>query len=267
MQDRTRQDQIKVGLFIAAGLGAVIFSVFFLGGDKKLFSKFVMLYGKMPQVQGLNPGSLVSLAGVPIGNVTEINFSKAGDGIVVTMKVNGKFLGQLRAGDTLETRTMGALGDKFLYIQPGPQDAVGLKEGDYIAASTQQDLMGVISEKGGEAGKIFDVIAETLKLVQTVNAENRVGSILTNLKDASANFKELSGTTKELIAELRAKDNDLVQSMKKMNSIMTKIDKGQGTLGALVNDSTLHDQLKKMLGGNQKKQYLQSIVQDSISEK
>lgn len=267
MQDRTRKDQMKVGIFIMAGLGAVIFSVFFLGGEKKLFSKFVMLYGKLPHVQGLNPGSLVSLAGVPIGNVTEINFSEAGDGIIVSMKVNEKFLSQLRAGATLETRTMGALGDKFLYVQPGPLDAAVLKEGDFISASTQQDLMGIISEKGGEAGKIFDVIAETLKLVQTVNAENRIGSILTNLKDASANFKELSGSTKELLSELRSKDNDMIQSMKKMNSIMTKIDKGQGTLGALVNDSTLHDQLKKMLGGNQKKQYLQSIVQDSISEK
>jgi phospholipid/cholesterol/gamma-HCH transport system substrate-binding protein len=258
--------QMRVGLFLVAGIGGLLFSIFFLGGEDSVFTKNALLYGKMPHVQGLNPGSLVSLAGVPIGNIQAITFAKDGSGIVLEMKIKEKFLAEVRKGSTIETRTQGALGDKFIYIEPSSAENPPHVEGDFIAASTSQDLMGVISEKGSEAAKIFDVISETLKLLQTMNAGNKVDVILTNFKEASIHTKEMSLEAKALIAELRSKDSNVQKSMARLNAILEKVDKGDGTLGALINDPTLHNQLKALLGGGQKKQNLRSILQDTISE-
>lgn len=265
MGENTRTHQMRVGIFIVIGLTGLIFSIFFLGGDKRLFAKYVTLFGRMPHAQGLNQGSLVSLSGIGIGNVKDITFSPDG-GVVVAMKINADYLPQLKKGSTLETRTQGALGDKYVYIQPGPEtDHLG--DGDTIEASKAQDLMGVLSERGGEAAKIFEAVNETLKLLRSLNSGNRIESIMANLKDASVDFKAMSSEGKSLMAELHSKDTGMAQTMKRMNSIVTKIDKGEGTLGALINDSSVHDQIKKLLGAGGKKQYLQSIIQSSIDEK
>lgn len=258
--------QMRVGLFLVAGLGGLLFSIFFLGGEDSIFARHTLLYGKMPQVQGLNPGSLVSLAGVPIGAIQEITFAEDGSGVVIEMKIKERFLPQIRKGSTIETRTQGALGDKFIYIQPSATENPPHVEGEFLGTSTAQDLMGVLSEKGSEAAKIFDVVNETLKLLHSVNADNKVDGILTNFKEASIHVKEMSIEAKALIQELKSKDSDVQKSMAKLNAILEKVDKGEGTLGALINDPSLHNQLKALLGGSQKKQYLRSIMQDAISD-
>lgn len=257
--------QITVGVFVAVGVTALIFSIFFLGGEDQLFTRHAYLYGKMSHVQGLNRGSLVSLAGVPIGNVEGITFAQDGSGIVVEMKVKEQFLAQVRKGSTIESRTQGALGDKFIYIEPSSPDNPPHADGDYLEASQAQDLIGVLTEKGGEAAKIFEVVNEALKLLQAVNAGNKVDGILTNFKEASIHVKEMSVEAKSLIQELKAKDSDVQKSMTSLKSILEKVDRGEGTLGALINDPTIHSQLNSLLGGSQKKQYLQSIMQDTIN--
>jgi phospholipid/cholesterol/gamma-HCH transport system substrate-binding protein len=45
---------------------------------------------------------------------------------------------------------------------------------------------------------------------------------------------------------------------------MKKIDRGQGTLGALVNDSSLHNRLSRLLGASPRNQFLKPIIRDSI---
>lgn len=266
MGENTATYQKKVGLFLALGLVGLIFSIFFLGGEKRLFTKYVTLYGKMPHVQGLNRGSLISLAGIPVGNIREITFAEDG-AVVIAMKIEASHLPNIKEGSTIETRTQGALGDKFVYINPGPFEGAPLKDGDTIQVSKQLDLMGVLSERGGEAAKIFEALNETLVLLRSVNAGNRIEQILGNLNSASVNFKDMSAEGKLLLADLRSKDQGVTQAVRHMNSIMAKVDRGEGTLGALVNDSTVHDQIKKILGGGERKRYLRGILQNSIEEK
>ncbi|PWU16139.1 MAG: hypothetical protein C5B49_10875, partial [Bdellovibrio sp.] len=66
--DEQVNSQIKIGVFLALGLMAVLGSILALGGDRALFRDFVRLTAKLPQVQGLNKGSIISLAGVTVGN-------------------------------------------------------------------------------------------------------------------------------------------------------------------------------------------------------
>ena len=41
---------------------------------------------------------------------------------------------------------------------------------------------------------------------------------------------------------------------------MEKIDEGQGTLGGLINDPTVHDDLKTILGGAKKSKLLKFLI-------
>ena len=58
----------------------------------------------------------------------------------------------------------------------------------------------------------------------------------------------------------------LEKSVEKLDSVLTKIDKGQGTLGALINDPSLHQQLKALIGGSARKDHVKSLLRTSIEK-
>ena len=47
-------------------------------------------------------------------------------------------------------RTQGALGDKFVYIEPGDLSAKALKDGDFLTSDASGDILDMIAEKGQE---------------------------------------------------------------------------------------------------------------------
>jgi phospholipid/cholesterol/gamma-HCH transport system substrate-binding protein len=260
-------NQMKVGMFLAAGLAGLLITVVFLGGEKGLFKTHVKLYVVMDQVQGLNKGSVVSVSGFTVGNVSEMTFSTERKALIVTMKIQEEYLTRITQGSTADIRTQGALGDKYIFINPGDPAAPPLKNGDHLEAAKSTDLMAIISEKGGEAAKIFDIINEVHKLTKIINEDGRSEKIVTNLVDASQSFKITAEETKQLLTEIRKENPEkLKAALKHFNNIMAKLDRGEGTLGALINDPTLHERLKSIIGADTRKKSIQSLIRSSIEK-
>lgn len=259
------KNQIRIGFFLGLGLLAVLSTIMFLGGDRAIFTRYATIYARLEQVQGLNKGSVVSLAGINIGNVRSIDFSKEQKSLIVDMKIDTQYLTKLTKGSTAEVRTQGALGDKYIYVTPGNPEADTLSEGDYLETARGSDLMGVLSEKGGDAAKIFEIIDELTKLMKTINAQNRPEKIMGNFAETSASLKDISADMKKILAELKGQSPaKLKESLERLSSILAKIDKGEGTLGALINDPSIHDQIKSYLGASGRKKSIQSLIKSSV---
>ena len=261
--------QMKVGIFIAVGTMLILGSIFFLGADKALFTTYIRIHAHFEQVQGLSEGSVVSLSGVTVGNVEKIEFLSEKNALDVKMRINENFIHKIRQGSEVEIRTQGALGDKFVFIIPSDIKGEVVKEGDVLEVAKASDLFGIIGERGKEADKLFDIIDELHKITKSVNAENRLGKIMGNLETASTNLNKTSKEAQAFVAQINEKDGGgkLSKSIDKLDSILTKIDKGQGTLGALINDPSVHNQLKSMLGGPaSRKNNIKTLLRTSIEK-
>lgn len=260
--------QIKVGIYLGIGIICILASIFFLGADKALFRRYVKLHAHFEQVQGLSVGSVVSLSGVTVGNVQDITFRPDENKLDVTMSVDSKYINRIRKNSEVEIRTQGALGDKFVFIFPGDPREPEAKDGEVLGISKPSDLIGVISERGSEAGKLFDVIDEVYKMAKTMNSENRMGKIMNNFEVASANLAQTSKDAQKIVATFNSGNagDKLHHSVEKLDSILTKIDKGEGTLGLLINDPSVHNQLKSYLGGTQRKNHVKSLLRTSIEK-
>lgn len=164
----------------------------------------------------------------------------------------------------VEIRTQGALGDKYIFIIPGDPKAKPLTENAVIEVAKATDILGILSERGNEAEKIFDIINEMHRFSKSLNAENRVDKILANMASATAKLDKTAGAAEKITEGLS--DGKLKNTVDRLDSVMTKLDKGQGTLGALINDSSLHDQLKSMLGGSPRKSYMKNLMRTSIEK-
>ena len=86
---------------------------------------------------------------------------------------------------------------------------------------------------------------------------------LAMLENALRNVSQGDGVLHSLIYEPAPK-GDLVaqtlQAAEHLNSVLGKIDRGEGTLGLLVADPTLYDDLKQLVGGAQRSLLVRSLV-------
>ena len=69
--------EVRVGLFVLLGMVVVMTIIFMLGSEGKLFERRYTLYTKFKDISGLRVGAPVQLAGLGVGMVDEIHFSKS----------------------------------------------------------------------------------------------------------------------------------------------------------------------------------------------
>ena len=252
--------KIKVGIFVAIGLTTLIISVFMLGSNKSYFQKSILITTYFDSVQGLNNGAIVSIAGVKIGNVESLEFDDEKNLVKVTFLVDENFAPKIKSDSVVEIRTQGALGDKFLFITPGiAKDFV--KKDSVLKSEYGSDIISVFSKRGSESEKIFDTINNINKIVEGLATQNKLPSVVSKLDSAAGNFNEAS---QKINAAL--KSGKLESSVNKLDRILEKIDNGQGTLGALINDKSVHERLRTILGAGQKQQQVKSILKSSTEE-
>jgi phospholipid/cholesterol/gamma-HCH transport system substrate-binding protein len=147
--------ELWVGLFVAAGILALAMLAFKVGN---LTSADVMnsykVSARFDNVGGLKVKAAVTMAGVRIGRVSAISFDNKKYQALVTMDVDGRYQ-NIPKDSSASILTSGLLGDQYIGIEPGGDDA-SLKSGDTFlrtqSALVLEKLVGqVIFNKAGES--------------------------------------------------------------------------------------------------------------------
>ena len=147
--------ELWVGLFVAAGILALAMLAFKVGN---LTSADVMNSYKVTalfdNVGGLKVKAAVTMAGVRIGRVSAIAFDSKKYQALVTMDIDGRYQ-NIPKDSSASILTSGLLGDQYIGIEPGGDDA-SLKSGDSFlrtqSALVLEKLVGqVIFNKAGES--------------------------------------------------------------------------------------------------------------------
>ena len=259
----------KVGAFVGLGLLLAMVSILVLGGNRIAFTRYVHVVSYFEEVQGLFPGSVVSLAGLPVGNVKRIKFAQGQNKLAVEMDIDQQFAERVVEGTTSDVRTQGALGDKYVYLTPGPPVGKSLPDGAVIATNDSGDIMKLLTSKDEGVGQVLGLIKELRALVASLNANGRAAGTFENASSAALQLKNTLVQMDGLIRDLRSEiphDQKMKLAISALASVMQKIDQGKGTLGALVNDPSVHQRLKAMLGGSQRNAYLKDMLRDSIKQ-
>ena len=103
----------------------------------------------------------------------------------------------------------------------------------------------ILKEQGPEITGGLKAVADNLNQLIAENKEPLRDGI-DNLRTATAKLGETMETINRLAKNVEPKIDDSVETIK---SIVNKVDKGEGTLGKLVNDTTIHDSFNKTLTG------------------
>ncbi len=60
---------------------------------------------------------------------------------------------------------------------------------------------------------------------------------------------------------------EAIEARERLNSILAKVDRGEGTFGLLLNDPTLYDDLKRLVGGAERSAVVRTLIRMSTEEK
>ena len=136
--------EILAGLFVLAGIGVLAYLAVSLGGVQLNAPSVYTVKARFTDVSGLNAGTAVKIAGVPIGTVTSIELDPKQMVAIVTLQIPKDL--ELFDDTMAAVRTNGLIGDKVIILRPGGS-GIPLVEGDVIVdTESAVDIEGLISK-------------------------------------------------------------------------------------------------------------------------
>lgn len=249
--------KLKVGVVITIALLIVFLSVMFAGNIEKLFVPRTEVYAMVEDVKGLRDGSPVWFSGVEIGAVNSIEFT--GQHMVkVGMSIIADALKYLKKDSRANIMTLGLLGDKYVEITPGSNEAAGLKSGDTITGKTQIEIQDVVQTSQASIAKISDFVSSLEEILLRIEkGEGTISrfiqdpAVYDNLKDT---ISELTAVVKKMdagdgtISRLLNEENlyiDLASSVKDIRLFARSLEGSEGSLNKLIKDPSLYDRFQK----------------------
>jgi phospholipid/cholesterol/gamma-HCH transport system substrate-binding protein len=127
----TRTIDISTGLFVLLGFAAILFMVTQITNrGYSLKSDSYRLKASFENIGGLKTGAPVSIAGVTIGRVEDIQYDINLYKAIVTMRISDKYRAIPNDSDA-SIYTAGLLGGQYIGLTPGASD-VPYKDGDQV---------------------------------------------------------------------------------------------------------------------------------------
>ncbi len=254
---------LKVGITVFAGVAILVFFLFIVGSEGSYFSPTYKLKLFVKDVNGLASGSMVTLGGLKIGTVEELEFSRKDDinGIDVIMKVKSKYNAQITDKSVGEVKTIGLLGDKYIDISIGQSTERQLADGEYLTVKPSFEFADIATEVR-EVVKDFKSTAKSIqKLVDTALSENgslnkfltspvlydETSQFMKNLNNLSEALNSKKGSVGKLIHDEHFYD-DFRQALSNIEGITSGLKNGEGTIGKLIKNDSLYNEINGVTG-------------------
>jgi phospholipid/cholesterol/gamma-HCH transport system substrate-binding protein len=307
-----RRLSVVVGFFVIGALALFAAAVLSLTAQNGPWIARYTLVAYFENGQGLIDGAPVRLAGKDIGIVESVAFAEPGSNkppVRVTLHVDKSVRERIRGDSRATIGTIGLLGDKYVEITMGGQEAPVLADGSEIQTITPSDLFAVVQKGTDALDGVATLAANVNKVVEQFNEAKggaRVADVAKGASDIidqvqkgkgllhsliydeykgkgvesiSRSLATLDGVLDEIahgrglahkvIYEPESKIEPLAKAdsaAAHLDSILAKIDRGEGTLGLLVSDPSLYNDLRTLVGGANRSTVVRSLIRLSTPD-
>lgn len=263
-----RTSAIRLGVFIVLGVAALVVGIFLIGKQEGLFRETFGLSTYFSTIEGLRTGAAVRLAGVDIGVVDKITISPEKNKVRIDLKLSANVKKFIKKDSYASIEQEGLVGNKYVALSVGSESSDEVSDGDIVLSKEPFRLAVIMEEAQGVIASTRRATEELANILATVNrGKGTMGKLITDeevyrsLKSATAQADSslrktaeefaniprfLSGVSEYLYGVTRdlgrlIADADTVVINAK--DVFAKINRGQGTLGALIVERTIYDSL------------------------
>lgn len=116
-------------------------------------------------------------------------------------------------------------------------------------ANTQADRMDRVGQNVVTTSDAFSGVAGTFRSavarLDTATSDNQLQDILNNSRSSSADLRQAAADLRSVMAAARSNEASLIRVLQAADSLMTRLQSGNGTFGMLASDSTLYRETTK----------------------
>jgi phospholipid/cholesterol/gamma-HCH transport system substrate-binding protein len=266
--------EFKVGLFVILTLIAIAVGWAWSQDGVRPDEESYTLRMSVGSADGLYAGSSVRIAGVDVGSVESITI--AGDRAQVMLRIRAAY--RLPVDSEGELKAQGLLGDYYVRVYPGVADELLPDQGLLGTRSEPGDIdtitrnLETISDDIAAITKVLRLMAEnrdnkdhveaTLANADALTAELRmiaeqnrydIAAIVDSVRRLSESLEgyvdDIGTGVDEEVEKLKDLTDHLDEAAVDLASITGKVDRGEGTVGALINDRDTIDRLNEAVDG------------------
>lgn len=269
MRAQEHLTQLRVGIFMAIGLLAIALMVVYFGRFGDSIRGFYRIRVEYPNASGIYKGASVLLAGAKIGSVEDNPVILPDmDGVYVILRIYEEV--KIPSAAQFTIGSSGLLGDRFVQIVLG-KDAKSSPpiQADAVVRGKGESGIGDVTEKAGVLlSDIQEAVGNINKIAQKLNTDvfkettiANLDSTLSNMKEASSSFAETSRkidgvvkkaegaieTGQQTFVSAKGAADELKKTVADIRSVVQQTKQGRGTLGALLSDREMAENLKALV--------------------
>lgn len=272
--------EAKTGLLATLALVALIWGINYLKGTE-LFTTYKKYCAIYTNVDGLVPSNPVLLSGFKVGQVDKMEYTEDNTSrILVTLRIRKDVFVSKSTKANIVTGDL--LGSKSVMLEYG-EDKTPANKGDTLPSELKTSLasqVGPLKDKAESLIQSLDSVAHGLHRLLNGSSGNSLTNALKNFEETSASLNMLVSSEKsklrmmidnaESISHNLKNNNEKLtniidnfsqisdslvkanisrtiinanKTLEETSAIMGKINKGEGTLGLLINNDSLYNRL------------------------
>ena len=198
--DKSKRLEIKVGIFVFVGLVLMAVLLIQFSKSTSLFRGTYTVHLHATDVGGIKPRAQVLLAGVQVGDVSDIQLAPDGRSVTINLSIYKEF--EIFHDARFVIQQAGFLGDQYVAIVPTANTPPMLTNNADETCDAPFDLQevartasGFITRIDGTAKKLDDTVSDFKRVVLTEQT-------LTNFAVAIANVRAVSDEAKDTVNDL-----------------------------------------------------------------
>lgn len=275
-------NELKVGFLTLLAIASIVGVSLKITGDKGSFGNYITYRTILDDATGINENATIKVAGIPAGKIKKVELS--GSQALVIFEVIEDI--KVTQFSKLKIKSVGFLGDKYLDIYLGnpmaprlPEDSMVLAEGGSGFEELGKDASDILKDVKEISQRIREALVDeqqrnvAKQIVENVrefteNANSVAASLKRILSDNEGKLNSAIANLEKVTAQLafetdRYQDGSLMNDLEGVRPILDNVNKassdlqqiiadvkaGRGTVGKLLRDEEVVDQVNETLAG------------------
>lgn len=273
-------NETKVGALAAVAITFLVLGYNFLAGKGSLFGKKYTLNAELPEVSEISKSTPVLYNGYKVGNVTDVELNKDAGNFKVFFIINEDIDIPTKSSVKVSSALLGGKALNLIFSKENKEASNGETLLHVADTGIMQAVSNVLKPLNAKINSIvhsLDSLLASGELNQTMASLNnslksftrtsdnasrmmeenmpKLSGILAHTESITQNLKNNNEKISQTISNLKTTTDNLAalqlketvdranNVMLELSGIMDKINKGEGSLGLLVNDKALYNNL------------------------